>query len=268
MCRQFFLTTGQFYRTACIALCESGDFAKFKTVYEDESACFDAGSGDHASLLALCLLHDSHTIFTFLLQRSVLSQLNSLHEESKLPLLLYTAIVLHRNRMFQELFTLGLGIDDPNLVVQCCNIAIHCCNWELLDILFRNSRCDVGSEKNASLLIYSAVSSLHAPSVLLLLQTVFSRCGSDFLKKCINTLSPKGLTILNVLMLLLRSSERDPSAICNFPLSYHSLFRAQLVSLLSCSPKLLMLHRPGGFGEVLYRDHATRHTLRSESKFQ
>jgi len=186
-------------------------------VYEEESACFAAGHGDNASLLAVCILHNTDAIFDFLLHRSVLGELCGVHEGSKLPLLMHTAIVLQRNVMFKKLLTLGLGIDDSSLVVKCCHVAIQSCNWELLEALLRDSRCDTTSKNVSSALIFAAANSLHAPSVLLLLQTLQAHNGASHVKACINTFTPNGLTILNVLMLLLRSSERDPSATCNHP---------------------------------------------------
>ena len=161
------------------------------------------------------MLHNAETIFDFLLQRSLLVELCGVHEGSKLPLLMYTSIVLHRNSMFLKLLSAGLSIDDPSLMVKCCHVAIQSCNWELLQAVLHDSRCDMSSQNVSSALIFLAASSLHAPSVLLLLQTMHAQYGASHVKTCINTVTSKGLTILNVLMLLLRSSERDPSATCN-----------------------------------------------------
>jgi hypothetical protein len=155
------------------------------------------------------------SIFTFLLQRTAFQELGAIHEGSGLPLLLYAAVILHRNSMFQELHTLGLGIDDEFLVVKCCSIAVQCCNWSLLGTLLRDGRCNFGPENVTASLLFSCANSLHAPSMLLLLESIRSRCGGDYVKKCINLVTPKGLTILNVLMLLIRSCERDPEAACN-----------------------------------------------------
>ena len=218
----------QFYRTACLALCESGDFDKFKSIYEEERVCFSGGISDNSGLLAVCLLHDVQSIFTFLLQRSTLADLGALHEAYKVPLLLHASIVLHRNTMFQELYSFGLGIDNPYVVVKCCHIAIQSCNWLLLETLLRDSHCDLGPESVSADLLFSAANSLHAPSVLLLLQAIRSRHSADYVKHCINMVTPKGLTILNVLMLLVRICERDPTTACNTnPLSHQLLSYAQ-----------------------------------------
>jgi hypothetical protein len=134
---------------------------------------------------------------------------------TQLPLLLYTAIVLHRNGMFFDLFNLGVGFDTPSLFVHCSQIAFQSCNWALLQKLWLDSRCNLGPESASCSLLLRAANSLHAPSVLLLLQTIQSIHGADYLKKCINTATPQGLTLLNVVMILLRACERDPSSTCN-----------------------------------------------------
>lgn len=177
--------------------------------------CFAAQCSDNSSLLAVCILYNSHAIFAFLLQRSVLGDLRTLHEGSKLPILLHTAIVLHRNHMFQDLLTLGLGIEDEYLFPKCCHIAIESCNWDILEILLGNSRCSFGPENVSAALLFTAANSLHAPSVLRLLQALRARCGAEYVKKCVNMITPKGLSILNVIMLLIRSCERDSSTACN-----------------------------------------------------
>ena len=164
-------------------------------------------------MIAICVLYDVQSIFSFLLQRSVLRELVAIHDGSKLPLLLHTAIALHRNTMFSELFNAGIGMDDRLIFVKCAHVAFQSCNWSLVRTLFQDSRCDLGSESSTTCaLIHQSANSLHAPSVLLLLQTIQSSRGAEYLKNCINTPTPDGLTILNVLMLLLRSCERDPSS--------------------------------------------------------
>jgi hypothetical protein len=140
---------------------------------------------------------------------------------------MYTSIVLHRNSMFLKLLSVGLSIDDPSLMVKCCHVAIESCNWELLQAVLHDSRCDMSSQNVSSTLIFLAASSLHAPSVLLLLQTMHAHNGASHVKTCINTVTSKGLTILNVLMLLLRSCERDPSGTGN-PIQTKSTFFRQV----------------------------------------
>jgi hypothetical protein len=120
--------------------------------------------------------------------------------------------------MFYELFNFGVGIDDALIFVKCVSIAFQCCNWSLLEMLLQDSRCNLGTEHSRTCtLLHQAANSLHAPSVRLLLQTIQRNQGADYLKKCINTTTSNGLTILNVVMLLLRICERDPSSMCKTP---------------------------------------------------
>jgi hypothetical protein len=189
-------------------------------LYEEESVCFASGPGDHdnACLIAAAILHNAGEIFAFLLKRCALSELAAALEPfqgTQLPLLLYTAIVLHRNGMFLDLFNLGVGFDTPSLFVHCSHIAFQSCNWALLQTLWLDSRCNLGPESATCSLLLRASNSLHAPSVLLLLQTIQSIHGAEYLKKCVNTATPQGLTLLNVVMIMLRSCERDSSSICN-----------------------------------------------------
>jgi hypothetical protein len=202
----------QFYRSVSLSLCESCDFEKFRNLYEDESVCFAEGVTDNDCLLAACILYDSCAIFSFLLKHSPLSELCGAHDCANMPSLLHTAIVLHRDSMFRELVAVGVAAEDTDIFVKCCHVAVQCCNWSLLQTLLKDIRFHSDSEATAASLILNTVKTLHAPSVLALLQAIHSRNGTDFLKKCLNTSTPNGLTVLNVLLLLLRSCERDTAA--------------------------------------------------------